>query len=319
MTGPTPTTSKPLASKPTCIKTRFLILSDTHNRDSPPDSALQPVDVVLHCGDLTKDSTLDEFKSSIRLLKSLNAPLKLVIPGNHDLALDEPAYNKNVAKVRSHIRLGSRTEKLKQYGPYGKTKELFEKERENGIILLDEGNHTFHLKNGAILKLYASPYTRSCGEWGFQYSKRQSHEFLIGEADIVMTHGPPEGVMDYSLDGTRLGCSRLFEAVARVKPKMHCFGHIHEGWGAKLVTWKGGTSAKPSFLTDIDHGKTVRIKGLHSDNLSSECEFTSHCAGDAHPLKEGAQTLFVNAAVDGRGDMPDQSPWIVELELASAL
>ena len=69
-----------------------------------------------------------------------------------------------VLKVQLTKHQNTHKDTLKSYGHYGKAKELFEKERQNGIILLDEGNHTFHLNNGALLKIYASPYTRNCGE-----------------------------------------------------------------------------------------------------------------------------------------------------------
>ncbi len=53
--------------------------------------------------------------------------------------------------------------------------------------------------------------------------------------DILVTHGPPYGVMDivYDADGAkeRCGSKALAQAVKRVKPRAHIFGHIHEGYG----------------------------------------------------------------------------------------
>lgn len=75
------------------IKTRFLILSDTHGMDfSPSSQPVQHADVAIHCGDLTNGSSLSEFRTSINLLKNLNAPIKLVIAGNHDFTLDIPSF-----------------------------------------------------------------------------------------------------------------------------------------------------------------------------------------------------------------------------------
>lgn len=49
------------------------------------------------------------------------------------------------------------------------------------------------------------------------------------------------------------------------------------------------------------------------------CYPTSHCAGDANPLKWGAQTLFVNAAIKGtEEDHPMQLPWLIDIELPRA-
>lgn len=59
--------------------TRFLILSDTHANDwAPPDA---PVDVAIHCGDLTEESKLHEFRHALRMLRNIKADLKLVIAG----------------------------------------------------------------------------------------------------------------------------------------------------------------------------------------------------------------------------------------------
>ena len=79
------------------IKTSFLVLSDTHGHEIPPDYLKQHADVVIHCGDLTTESKIDEFKSAIELLRNSKAPLKLVIPGNHDFTLDIPIFQRKIA------------------------------------------------------------------------------------------------------------------------------------------------------------------------------------------------------------------------------
>ncbi|KAI0133555.1 hypothetical protein BJ170DRAFT_606663 [Xylariales sp. AK1849] len=59
--------------------------------------------------------------------------------------------------------------------------------------------------------------------------------------------------MDYTDSKQRAGCPHLFGAIRRAKPLLHCFGHIHEGWGSKLVTWRDKISERPSHFTDIDN------------------------------------------------------------------
>ena len=68
--------------------------------------------------------------------------------------------------------------------------------------------------------------------------------------DVVITHGPPFGILDKllvvnsdtdannadQLDGIfsnekNVGCRELFARVREVSPKLHLFGHIHEGYG----------------------------------------------------------------------------------------
>ncbi|KAJ5427304.1 hypothetical protein N7465_002374 [Penicillium sp. CMV-2018d] len=295
------------ATSITNIKTRFLICSDTHGIDSLPGfipSAKQHADVVIHCGDLTTQSQLHEYKASIRLLQAINAPLKLVIAGNHDFTMDIPMFHKKIAEAQSLER-----DLVEQaYGYDGEARRLFEG---TGITFLDEGVHSFHLQNGALLTVYASPYTPSLGDWGFQYHPDKGHDFMIDHGsgpntvDVVMTHGPPKGIMDYTHSGERAGSSDLFRAIARVRPRpgMHCFGHIHEGWGAKLVTWRERTTDMPSHLTDIDNGQSCPIaklsdmkdgagKSLGEEGTPMKYFATSHCSGDAHPLNWGSQTLY---------------------------
>lgn len=76
------------------IKTRILIMSDTHSALPDPDSdypfakPLPKADIAIHCGDLTSTGKLHQHDRALTLLKALPAPLKIVIPGNHDLTLD---------------------------------------------------------------------------------------------------------------------------------------------------------------------------------------------------------------------------------------
>lgn len=50
------------------------------------------------------------------------------------------------------------------------------------------------------------------------------------DTDILVSHGPPFGIGDCCRSGLCVGCPILLSAVQeRVKPKIHAFGHIHEG------------------------------------------------------------------------------------------
>lgn len=155
---------------------------------------------------------------------------------------------------------------------------------------------------------------------------------------MVFTHGPPKGIMDYSDDRKRAGCPNLFSAIARARPQLHCFGHIHEGWGAKLVTWRDHLTETPSHFTDIDNGKSIvleKLTGLRPSKFDlpeikqekvkeveqywgDRCCVTSHCTGDPDPLEHDEQTLFVNAAIEGTEERPLQLAWYVEFELPEA-
>ncbi|KHN96496.1 ser/Thr protein phosphatase family protein [Metarhizium album ARSEF 1941] len=328
------------------IKTRILVISDTHaarpHAAPAPDEfdaadlvrvvtgyrdPLPPADLVLHCGDLTRRSSVPEYETTFSVLRSLDAPLKLVIAGNHDLSLDPACDSPESRAVRAVARDAQR----------------------DGVEYLTEGTYDFALENGASVSVYASQYTPAYGGWAFQYPGR--HEFAIPPGvDVAMTHGPPYGVLDEAgLSGAlghpphHAGCGHLFEAVARARPRIHCFGHIHEGWGAYRGTWlhrdaPGSAASRPTEECVMDgaaSGPIQTLDGLRpmcaADNRGRSAEARQRLAHlsnqrgcyidwtyeKAH-VDPGRQTLFLNASVMDIRYRPSQLPWIVDLDLPSA-
>ena len=224
------------------VTTRFLIISDTHGEElqlTPSDRT----DVAIHCGDLTEESKFEEFKTSLRHLKQINAPLKLVITGNHDFTMDIPMFKKKIEEFKRLLNdtddeMNTNNKLIEtEYGSFGEARELFQSldATSAGIHFLVEGTHHFPLANGALITIYASPYTPSLNDWGFQYDPQQDHDWTIDNSiDVVITHGPPKGILDYTPQSRqRAGSLSLFAAVARARPRLHCFGHIHQGWAPR--------------------------------------------------------------------------------------
>ncbi|KAF2214246.1 hypothetical protein CERZMDRAFT_37833 [Cercospora zeae-maydis SCOH1-5] len=317
------------------ISTRILVLSDTHG-DALKRKVTTRADVAIHCGDLTEESKIHEFEAAIQQLKAIDAPLKLVIAGNHDFTLDDRAFERVIADTDKSIDSALLA---KTYGNLGDARRLFETAdvREAGIIYMTEGTHHFDLENGASLTVYASPYTPSVSTgWGFTYNPRepaQEHKWDIPElADIAVTHGPAKGVLDYTDSRTRAGSASLFAAVARAKPKMHCFGHIHEAWGAKKVTWRSELSEEPSHFTDINQDESSLIESLSTlrkGKFDSEDDILRKQSKKSEYEKQGScdvvadirakeQTLFVNAAIEGAEEDDQHLPWLVTIELPKA-
>jgi Icc-related predicted phosphoesterase len=58
--------------------------------------------------------------------------------------------------------------------------------------------------------------------------RAQLYSTIPPDTDILVTHGPPLGVLDYGR-----GCAALRRAVIRVQPKLHVFGHVHSGYGTR--------------------------------------------------------------------------------------
>ncbi|KAM0333484.1 hypothetical protein ACHAQA_002146 [Verticillium albo-atrum] len=316
------------------IKTKVLIISDTHGKkpledgpdelnDKPKQAYRCPLpraDVAIHCGDLTLSSKVQEFEDTFAMIRALDAPLKIVIAGNHDIALDlRERYIKRPDAVAAIIEAAA----------------------QDGVHFLGEGTREFELHNGARLRVYASPMTPEYGGWAFQYPYGE-HEFDIqpGDTDIAITHGPPKGIRDTCRTGDTVGCHELFSAVAKAKPKIHCFGHIHEAWGAELVTWKNlmPTPTRLHVGNAVDREQTQVLHSLRSltplhwdweDDAQKKVDrrekmYRDKCvpidlASDGpSPLRDGEQTLFVNAAIMDIHYHPTNVPWLIDVDLPKA-
>lgn len=51
------------------------------------------------------------------------------------------------------------------------------------------------------------------------------------ECDVLISHGPPMGILDINMHHKTCGSPAMLEAVIRLKPKIHCYGHIHNRGG----------------------------------------------------------------------------------------
>jgi len=270
---------------------------DTHgvkldeNKQYPFSLPLPKIDVLLHSGDLTQCGSIRPFKDALEMLSQIDAELKLVIAGNHDLGPD-PQYG---------VEEGEEEECAEAValmtGPLAK---------KAGVTYLSEGTHSFTISSGATFTVYVSPYSVEHGDYVFgtkltedRYNNKAADNPIPDNVDIIMTHGPPKTIRDTCLhDGKEInvGCPALLEATARVKPKLHCFGHIHEGYGASTVTWE-------SISQDREISKSVQLL---------KCTYI-----DAKPEDYHNKSLYVNAAVQGEGGAFSNAPFIVDLLLSA--
>lgn len=85
------------------------------------------------------------------------------------------------------------------------------------------------------LKIWGSPWTPTFLNWHFMLDRgepiKQKWDLIPDDVDILVTHGPPFGVQDQIGKTGCYGCEELREAILRIKPKLHVFGHIHESPG----------------------------------------------------------------------------------------
>lgn len=180
---------------------KIIFISDTHG--SHEDLVIPDGDMLIHCGDYSPQGTATDLFFFNKWLGTLPHKYKLVVSGNHDL------YAEN---------------------NYSLVKILFT----NAIYLENESieieGYTF----------WGSPITPTFNDWAFMRDRGNEiakvWEQIPENIDVLITHGPPLGILD-QVDANNvyksqhLGCYDLFYHTKRVKPKIHCYGHIHGGYG----------------------------------------------------------------------------------------
>ena len=300
----------------TKVKTRFLILSDTHNAapqladgEDPFRYPLPRVDVLLHAGDLTGAGQKGQHEGQIAWISAAPAELKIVIPGNHDVTLHESYYREHGTL---HCPIQYTEQDLKDI------KELYtgSQAQSSGVVFMEEGIRTFTLRNGARFTVYASAWQPEFFNWAFGYPRGQDRfnadanpEHPVPDygtkygVDIMLTHGPPYGILDTTYKDEAVGCEHLRRAVGRCRPLLHAFGHIHEAWGAIQMKWNHslpGSGQEQDI--PVDQQRLMEQRGVYVD---------------ATHMERGEETLFVNASIMDLQYNPVQGPWIVDLELES--
>lgn len=138
------------------------------------------------------------------------------------------------------------------------------------------------------------------------------------DVDIVMTHGPPRGVLDECAGGN-VGCPNLLRAMERVRPMLHCFGHIHEGHGVEIVDWR--KRERDVAIEEAEESRGIgRRKNESVHRYFEEDQVENPYPGlflwDAgHGYRKGETTLMVNASVMDGAYKWRNPPWRVRLGL----
>ncbi|MFO7564513.1 MAG: metallophosphatase domain-containing protein [Enhygromyxa sp.] len=174
---------------------RLVILSDTHGYH---DIAVPPGDVLIHAGDGCRQGSLAEARDWADFLHRQPHPHKIVIAGNHDRCFESE---------------------------FERASALF-----RGLDFLhDSGCERLGLR------FWGAPWQPWFLSWAFNLPRGPelaAKWALIPDAtDVLVTHGPPMGILDRTYDDEPVGCEALRLAIARVRPRVHVFGHIHEGYG----------------------------------------------------------------------------------------
>jgi Icc-related predicted phosphoesterase len=178
---------------------RIVLLSDTHNCNeqiSVPDA-----DILIHAGDATNRGQVDEIIAFNEWFSGLPHKHKIFVAGNHDWLFEtRPKYAQSLLA-------------------------------ENIIYLQDS------LIEIEGLKIYGSPWQPRFFDWAFNLNRgdeiAEKWKLIPNEVDILITHGPPLGILDETPPGDFAGCEELRKRVEEIRPQLHVFGHIHFGYGTE--------------------------------------------------------------------------------------
>ena len=186
-------------------------VSDLHGFQPP----LAGGDILIIAGDLTARDTKEEYARFMVWLSKQSYRCKIVIGGNHDGLL------------------------------------------EKGKVVI-EGPNIHYLCDSRVdfegLKIWGSPWTPTFLNWYFMKDRgmpiKEKWDLIPPDIDILVTHGPPQGIFDKTREGICAGCEDLRKTVQeRVKPRIHCFGHIHEQ-GGKSITIDSTTFVNASIVDE---------------------------------------------------------------------
>lgn len=176
---------------------RIVGISDTHGWHE--ELGVLSGDVLIHCGDFE-----DLFAQDAGMLDRADAwlarqdfELILCTGGNHDRELERRvrAWQQPLANARYLQDSGVVFGGLKFWGaPW--------------VPMLDD--HAFFADDDDLNAAWAR---------------------IPEDVDVLITHTPPAGVLDRSSGEASLGCPFLADALQRVKPRLHCFGHVHAAVG----------------------------------------------------------------------------------------
>lgn len=204
---------------------------------------LEGGDLLIVAGDLTANDMYNELVKCDDWLRSQKYKYKkvIVIAGNHDSYLYD-GFDNPFFLPFSDYEADSR-DKI----PFAE-------------YLCDSGTefvHTWSDENNLLckqnFKIWGSPWTRrfegmnpDCMAFTCETEEELAEKFAMipDDVDILVTHSPPWGVLDlvrrygpFSHEREEnCGSEHLASSLKYVfRPRLHVFGHIHEGYGQKEV------------------------------------------------------------------------------------
>lgn len=185
---------------------RLVLISDTHGHHAKlqlPDG-----DVLIHAGDFTNYGKPKEVASFCNWFAQQPHKYKVVISGNHEVALDHNHVAQNIAS-QSIVR---------------------------DYMLQDAFVYLVHSALAIEgVQFFFSAYTPTYGNWAFMLPDDAlaiKWAQIPAETQVLVTHGPPKGILDLNQEGVHCGSATLLQRVQLLNNlKLWVGGHIHPSRG----------------------------------------------------------------------------------------
>lgn len=196
------------------MEVKIVAFSDTHTLHRKV--VLPECDIAIFAGDLSAiggEADVEDFLTWYS--RQMQCTEKIWIAGNHDKCFDP--------KFQANSDIHDRATRYKEWA---------------GLTYLEDSS-----TEAFGLKIWGSPWTPWYHGDSWAFNKRRGDDIraiwrqIPLDTDIVVTHGPAYGHLDYTIrDKELVGCEDLRHYLDAVNPKLHICGHIHEGYGMDYWT-----------------------------------------------------------------------------------
>jgi len=230
---------------------KITFISDTHSKHNQVTSSLPGGDVLIHAGDISNKGHRSEIQDFIKWFSTIeNYTHKIFIAGNHDFGCQD-----EVLAVEELLRLNPGSEYLY-----------------DDIFLIGDESDDYD----DMVKVWGSPWQPEFYNWAFNLPRQGAElkavwNMIPSDVDILVTHGPPHGHLDYvDYSKQNVGCELLRDRINIIKPKIHVFGHIHSSYGYKF---DGTTHFFNAAVLDERYNFTQKPLTVEWDPKTNELNF----------------------------------------------
>jgi Calcineurin-like phosphoesterase len=195
---------------------RLTLISDLHGSFPPTAGG----DLLIVAGDMTSNHSPKQWAVFYKWLEAQQYRKRIYIGGNHDSFLQYCIPTKDQWDL---------------YKCFGDDLSLRPSDKYE--YLCDSGTEFEGIKIwGSPWSLWFDRINPKCAAFtGTEKDLKQHFDNIPNDIDLLITHTPMSYVLDSNKEGHPCGSYALREAVDRVRPKLHIFGHIHERGGQQLM------------------------------------------------------------------------------------